>query len=162
MGPHLDRRLFRHPILPRNSGPLWAILTTLGIIGSALLGRAARNPTILGRYGSRIGLSWLALFSFAVIWVFILGPADLAWAHQVHVTELINRKIAAFWATVPMFAYIIMGLWLDRFFLWLGGLVTVATLFGYYAIHGYFFLWMAVVGGGSLMAGGLFIRKNWN
>ena len=147
---------------PRNSGPFWAILTTLGIAGSALLGRAARNQTIRGTYGSRIGLSWLVLFAFAVIWVLVLGPADLAWAHQVHVTELLNRKIAAFWATVPMFAYVIMGLWLDRFFLWLGCLVTVATLFGYYAIHDYFFLWMAVVGGGSLIAGGLFIRKSWN
>ena len=72
-----------------------------------------------------------------------------------------DRKISAYWATVPMFAYIIMGLWLDRFFLVLGTLVTLATLAGYYFITDYFFLWMAVVGGGSLVAGGVFIRKNW-
>ncbi len=93
----------------------------------------------------------------------LLGPWDLLNAHELarHAPQ-INRKIAAFWATVPMFAYILIGLWLDRFFIWLGALVTVATVVGYYFIGEYFYLWMAVCGGGALIASGLFIRKNWN
>jgi hypothetical protein len=60
-----------------------------------------------------------------------------------------------------MFGYLVMGLWLGRFFLWLGLLVTATTLVGYYFVSDYFFLWMALTGGGSLIAAGVFIRKFW-
>ena len=60
-----------------------------------------------------------------------------------------------------MFAYVIMGLWLDRFLLWLGVLVTVTTLIGFFFAPHYFFLWAAAAGGGSLVVSGAFIRKFW-
>jgi hypothetical protein len=147
---------------PQSPHWFWMILDLVGIVGSFRLGRWGRKSPTKNNYGGRIGISWLVLFAFGGIWLCLLGPWDLLTSQQMahHGLEL-DRKIAAFWCTVPMFAYVLMGLWLDRFFIWLGALVTVATLVGYYGIENYFFLWMAVVGGGSLVAGGLFIRKNW-
>ena len=139
----------------------WLILDGVGIAGSFRFGRWARNSPVKNANGARIGLSWLILFAFGVIWLTILGPWELNGHQLAKYAPDLDRKIAAYWATVPMFAYVLTGLWLDRFFVWLGALVTVATLGGYVFIADYFFLWMAVIGGGSLVVSGLFIRKNW-
>lgn len=148
---------------PQTPHWFWGILDVVGIAGSFRFGRWARSSPVKNSNGGRIGLSWLILFAFGVIWLTILGP----WSWELNAHQLaryapdFDRKIAAYWATVPMFAYILMGLWLDRFFVWLGAFVTAATLGGYFFITNYFFLWMAVIGGGSLVVSGLFIRKNW-
>ena len=61
-----------------------------------------------------------------------------------------------------MFAYVLMGLWLDRFFVWLGAFVTIATLVGYFFIAA---LLLSLDGGHwrrvAVRRSGLFIRKNW-
>jgi len=148
--------------LPRTPHWFWVLLDVVGIAGSFRLGRWARRSPIKNSNGVRIGISWLILFAFGVIWLAILGPWGFLNAHQlVSYTPDMDRKIGAYWATVPMFAYVLIGLWLDRFFVWLGAFVTIATLVGYFFIFDYFYLWMAVIAGGSLVVGGLFIRKNW-
>jgi hypothetical protein len=141
---------------PEHTNKLWTALDVIGISGSFLSGFWSRKSPIKSPYHGKIGLSWLLLFAFGVIWLCLLAP----WQGS-HAAVRLGRQMAAYWSTVPMFAYIIMGLWLDRFFLVLGTLVTLATLAGYYFITDTFFLWMAVVGGGSLVAGGVFIRKYW-
>lgn len=60
-----------------------------------------------------------------------------------------------------MFAYVVMGLWTDRFLMWLGLFVTATALAGYFLVNPYFCLWMAVTGGGALMVTGLYIRHRW-
>jgi hypothetical protein len=147
---------------PQGSRTLWMVLDVAGIAGSFHFGRLARKSPTRSPNRGRIGLSWLILYLFAAIWLALLGPWNLVGAHQLsNEGPELNRKIAAFWATIPMFAYVLMGLWLDRFFIWLGALVTIATLVGYFYVTDCFFLWMAVFGGGALVASGLFIRKNW-
>jgi hypothetical protein len=64
-------------------------------------------------------------------------------------------------ATIPMFAYVVMGLWLDHFILWIGLAVTALTLVGLFFLQPYFWLWMAVTGGGMLLGTGLYIRYQW-
>jgi hypothetical protein len=149
--------------LPDTPRWFWMILDVIGIAGSFRFGRWSRQSPVKNPHSARIGLSWLILFAFAGVWLAILGP--WGWTLSTHevarYAPVLDRKIAAYWATVPMFAYVLLGLWLDRFFVWLGAFVTIATLAGYFFLTGYFFLWMAVIGGGSLVAGGLFIRKNW-
>jgi hypothetical protein len=146
---------------PAFSGRIWLILDLLGIPASFLVART-QNATVKRPHSGKVGLSWLILFAFAVIWMLALGPWDLLRRPDLaFYGNVMNRKFAVFWATVPMFAYILMGLWLDRFFIYLGALVTLATVGGYLFIHHYFFLWMAIVGGGSLIGGGIFIRKFW-
>lgn len=146
---------------PQLGAKIWLFLDLVGIPGSILLART-RNAPVKRPHSGKVGLSWLILFAFAVIWMLALGPWDLLRRPELaFYGNVMNRKFAVFWATVPMFAYILMGLWLDRFFIFLGTLVTLATLGGYLFIHHYFFLWMAIVGGGSLIGGGIFIKKFW-
>jgi hypothetical protein len=66
-----------------------------------------------------------------------------------------NAFVSLFWA----FAYMASGAWLGlRMFV--TGLVTaVAVLVGYFLIPQHYYLWMAVVGGGSLMLAGLWLRR---
>lgn len=143
---------------------LWVGLDLAGIAASFLLvGPFRRSPVQgLGLGLGRLSLAWLVLLGFGTLWAVLLGPWEL-----LHRTEwaayapLIDRKMAAFTATVCMFGYVLMGLWLGRFFLWLGLVVTVATTAGYYLVADYFFLWMAFTGGGSLILAGIFIRKFW-
>ncbi len=143
---------------------LWLGLDLAGIAGSVLLGSSFRQAPVKGlNLGlGLISLAWLALLGYGALWAALLGPWELshgsAWAVQ---GPLLGRKLAAFAATVCMFGYVVMGLWLGRFLLWLGLLVTAATVLGYYFAGDYFFIWMAFTGGGSLIAAGVLIRKFW-
>jgi hypothetical protein len=60
-----------------------------------------------------------------------------------------------------MFAYVVTGLWLEHFMVWLGLVVTALTVIGLFLLPSYFYIWMAVVGGGTLAGTGLFIRNRW-
>lgn len=143
---------------------LWLGLDLAGIGVSVLLAGPFRSSPIKGlNLGlGRMSLAWLALLGFGTLWAALLCPWEFF--HQAEwsaYAPLVGRKLAAFSATVCMFGYVVMGLWLGRFFLWLGLLVTAATLVGYYFVTDYFFLWMAFTGGGSLILAGVFIRKFW-
>jgi hypothetical protein len=134
---------------------LWLVLDLVGIAASFLLGACSRKSPVKGASPGRIGLSWLILFGYAVLWSFLLQSG------RAHYGPFLERKVALLWVTVCMFAYVVMGLWLDRFLLWLGAMITVAALVGFFFVPNYFFLWIAVAGGGSLVVSGVFIRKFW-
>jgi hypothetical protein len=140
---------------------LWLGLDAVGIAIS-FFSRWNRSTPIKHPHNARIGFSWMILFIFAGLWCSLISPWEMshadAWSAYAPFME---RKMALLWVTVCMFAYMIMGLWLDRFFLWLGGIVTLLALVGYFFIRDYFFLWIAIAGGGSLIASGVFIRKFW-
>jgi hypothetical protein len=146
--------------VPRFSQAIWAVLIVVGTIASLLSGfrqTPVKTPSSSPLMG-RLGLAWLILFAFGFLWATFLGPWEMP--HGTY-GALLERKLAAFICTVCMFAYVIMGLWLGRFLLYLGALVTVTTLVGYFFVPTYFYAWMAVTGGGSLIFTGLFIRKFW-
>lgn len=146
--------------LPRFSQRIWCVLIIGGTIATLLSG--LRQTPVKGTVSfplmGRFGLAWLVLFAYAFLWATFLGPWEMPHGDY---GALLERKIAAFTCTVCMFAYVIMGLWLGRFLLYLGALVTLTTLVGYFFVPTYFYAWMAVTGGGSLMVTGLFIRKFW-
>jgi hypothetical protein len=141
---------------------VWLALDAVGITASLFLGVWSRKPTVDGPSSGRIGACWLVLFAYAALWSFLLVPSGAlsgpGWADYAHVLE---QKMALLWVTVCMFAYVVMGLWLDRVLLWLGILVTVASVAGFFFLQPYFFLWVAITGGGSLVVSGLLIRKTW-
>jgi hypothetical protein len=140
---------------------LWLGLDAIGIAASFLT-RWRRNAPVKDPNNTRIGLSWMVLFLYAALWCSLIAPWEIA--HNpgwLAYAPFMERKMALLWVTVCMFAYVLIGLWLDRFFLWLGGLVTLAAVLGYFFIAHYFFLWIAIAGGGSLIVSGLFIRNSW-
>jgi hypothetical protein len=74
---------------------------------------------------------------------------------------MLDHKLTAYFSIVPMFAFVLFGLWIGRFLVWIGLVVTALILLGYYFLPGYFYLWMAMTGGGTLLLSGIFIRKFW-
>ncbi len=134
--------------LPENiSGPVWIAVTGLAapatfLIG-ARLGRRVRSPI-----GARLGLFWLALLAYAVLWIYLARPTDGA---------LMSLLVV----TVAMFGYVVMGLWLGGGIGWLGLAVTALALLGYFGLRPYYGLWMALVGGGALFGSGVYILRRW-
>ena len=71
------------------------------------------------------------------------------------------KRSAAYFATVAMFGYVVGGLWLSRFFVCLGLAVTALTVLGLILFPEHFYLWMALIAGGSLILSGIYIRRAW-
>ncbi len=145
---------------PEVMGQLWWVFDIVGI-GATWYLATHRNKEVKMRGDWRFGAFWFFLFSFGGLWVYLLVPWNLL--QHASTTEQLSmmRRIQAFGHTLPMFAYVIGGLWLGRFFVWLGLIVTALTVAGYLWVPDYFCLWLAFTGGGSLIIAGLFIRKFW-
>ena len=127
---------------------IWAVLILVGIATSFIFG-AIKSPT-KSPHNKRFGFFWFFLFIFADIYLVLLWPWN-------------NYQMHAFVAVLVMFAYVIMGLWFDRFLLWLGLATTALIVVGFYLFlfQPAFWLWMAAMGGGTLLVTGLYIRKAW-
>ena len=69
------------------------------------------------------------------------------------------RQVDAFISLFFAFAYAIGGVWGGWRLMAIGLVAAAGILFGYFALHQHFYLWMGVVGGGALLAGGLWLRK---
>lgn len=131
---------------PHLAGWFWVALDTIGFAGTWICIR--QSNTKFSRQGDvRVGLAWGILFCYMILWGFLLQPN--------------GRTSIAFFSTVCMCAYVMMGLWLSRFLLWLGLIVTVLAVAGFYLLPAWFALWMGITGGGALFLSGLSICKSW-
>ena len=125
-------------------GWIWLPLATVGSLLSAGIGIRAGRRFVSADAG-RIGWAWLCLVLFAAIWAVILHPFN-------------TQHFGAYLATVFMFGYVAGGLWFGRFFVVLGAVVTGLTLAGVLAAPGWLNLIMAIGGGGSMVAAGVYLR----
>jgi len=127
---------------------VWPILIVIGVAASWFI--STRKAPTRNVHNKRFGLTWLILFVYSNVWLVLLTPWN-------------EYQISAFAAYLPMFAYIIMGLWMDRFLLWLGVVVTLLIIAGFFLFHFHplFWLWMAVLGGGTLAGTGFYIQIRW-
>jgi hypothetical protein len=145
-------------LIPRLTGSLqsisglWVALTVVGVAGSALIGRRQRSAqhADAARAGRAIGLRWgatfLALWAFMVATLLVMRPA--------------NPMISgAFAPLIVATVYAIFGIWKGLRFLFAGIAVATLTLVGFFFLAHWFLLWMAVVGGGSLILVGVWLRK---
>ncbi len=90
-----------------------------------------------------------ALVGFAVLFPFVLhAQAD-------------SRTLYAYTCLVAMQAYVVAGLWTDSYLLYLGLAITALILVGLFLFPAIFWWWMAVFGGGSLIATGFYVRHSW-
>lgn len=146
---------------PRFTGMAWMVLVLIGALSSWWLGVKVQSP-VKSPHDAKIGIFWLVLFAYAIGWLFLLAPGELPQGQEwVTRHPFDDKQVGAFFATVPMFAYVVGGIWLSRFFVGLGLFVTLLTFLGYYLLNDYFNLWMAFTGGGSLFLAGLYMRKYW-
>jgi hypothetical protein len=130
------------------TGLCWMVLVLIGMAASWVIG--VKRAPVKSAHNKRWGFCWLILFVYAGVWLSLLWPWN-------------DYQISAFLASVPMFAYVVMGLWADRVLLWLGIVVTLLIIVGFFLFHlrPLFWLWMAILGGGALAGTGLYIRKAW-
>lgn len=127
----------------------WALLDTLGALLSVWIGftqsRRVRSTTL----GPRLGLFWLALFGYAFIWMWLQPPAS-------------GMQLALMLTLYTMFGYVVMGLWLHiNLSVGVGLAVSAIAVATYFLLPGWFYLTMAVLGGGTLFASGWVMLKRW-
>ncbi len=130
-----------------NEGLIWAPIGCLGGLLSWWIGFRDPRP-LLSPEVQRVGQLFLALLAFGGIWAILLHPFN-------------HHHFNAYIASVFMFGYVVMGLWLGRLFLWLGLGVTAGILAGRFLLPGWLDLWIAITGGGTLAAAGVYIRRAW-
>lgn len=131
---------------------LWSALTLTGVVVSNLMGRRqaqARHPSQQAASrakGLRIGMTFLAVWLFVVATFFVMKPVN-------------PMAVGAWIPLIVALLYSIFGIWAGLRFLYAGIVVAALTLGGWLWLREFFLLWMAFVGGGSLMLVGLWLKK---
>jgi hypothetical protein len=132
-------------------GFVWMGLDILGGILSAVIGvrmnRAVRTSTS-SISGKRIAFFWLLLFIYCVIALAITWPLD-------------GKQLAMFIILFITIGWVAMGLLLSFVSAWWGLALLALSLIGYFLLPGIFYLWMAFLGGGGMIALGVYIRLRW-
>jgi hypothetical protein len=122
----------------------WMGLTLTGAAISVAIGRLQNMR--------RPGRSWRTGMLFLIIWLFTL--ALFAVLHPKN-----SLQVGAYFPLLFSAIYAAIGLWLGLRYILVGLFLAVATLGAYFLMREYFFHWMALVGGGSLLLTGLWMRQ---
>jgi len=133
-------------LYPHTANWAWGTLIVIGFLASAYLGRRGSTRADGARHGLKIMASWLALLAFIAAAFSVLRPTR-------------DEQVGAFIPLLIAFAYSILGIWGGMRFLIAGVAVAVLTLGGFFLLEAHFSLWMAAVGGGTLVATGLWLNK---
>ncbi|RME87908.1 MAG: hypothetical protein D6770_08185 [Anaerolineae bacterium] len=141
-----------HFIGPNNAhtGWLWAILDTLGVLASFGVGwRLGRRVRSRNGGGALLGAFWLAWVFYAALIIAFARPQS---------GDQLSLLISLF----AMMGYVTTGLlYRSTFITTLGMVVTLFILAGYLLFLPYFNLWMAFLGGGSLIVAGVYVLQTW-
>jgi hypothetical protein len=125
--------------------PFWAVAIGSGWLASVWIGFRQRS-----RGGKSLGSKglWIALTInfYAILWAVLL-------------TSHLPNARAAYPGTVVGAAYLMLGLIRAPLIAWLGAGVTAAFLLGLLLPPAHFAFYAAVVGGGGLIAAGLYFSK---
>jgi hypothetical protein len=130
---------------------IWIGLSILGgIVGTVLgirIGKRVRSPGT-APMAKRIGLFWTLLILFGIAFIAIAQPTD-------------GKQVAVLVILLIMLGQMAMGLVFSFSSTWWALPIAALALAGYYFLPGFFYLWMAVLGGGGMIALGLHIRYRW-
>ncbi len=128
------------------------VMLVLGMGGSSVVGitQGERVRMVPGSrmafVGSRLGMFYGVLYSFAALWLFLFSRTLL--------------QVGILWITVVMFGTIIAGVWLQQpVSIGFGIGVTVMSVIGYYLLPHYFWLWVAVFAGLPLIVMGTSVLR---
>ena len=131
---------------PRYSGFIWIAVNATGVAGSFAISALTYPRTGVRTFGLRALIAFVLFFAFGFT-VCALGHFG-------------PRETGTFWAIYFMLVYSIGGLWAGTAFVVIGISISVLTLIGYFFVGPWFEPWMAVVNGGGLMLGGLWMRRS--
>ncbi len=125
----------------------WAGVYLLGVAGTIAAAGWQRSRSATHSVDMRMLAAYLLFFAFGFLWT-------------AGLVQLPPRLLGVFWATYFMLAYAIAGLWFGIASFVIGLAIAVLTLVGYFWAGPWFDLWMALVNGGGLVLGGLWMRRN--
>ncbi len=118
-------------------------------------GRPASRPACRSDQAHRRAVARLRrIFNGASLTASVFVTASL-----VVMSPVSPHQIGAFIALVVGASYSVLGLWVGVRFIAIGTALAVLTLGGFLLLPGHFELWMAAVGGGALLVGGLWLRR---
>ena len=131
----------------------WPILAAAAAVSSNQIAKRLRRK----RKGAADGLAerkvdWHFGASLSLLFVFVVLTG--------FVFEAVTyRQLSAFISLIAAFAYMAAGVWLGiRLFL-IGAVAAALILAGYFGFAHYYYLWLGLVGGSTLICGGLWLRK---
>lgn len=131
-------------VLPgQDSNWLWL---TLAIAGTAISIWLGSNRT-----DGRSNTGWRVGAMIAIVWAFTI-------ALSLVMRPTSAMQIGAYWPLLLSAIYASVGLWRGIRFILLGAFLAAATLGAFFYLKDFFFVWMAVMGGGSLLLTGLWMR----
>ena len=128
-------------LAPAQANVIWATVVPIGLVAGFVIARAAR-----GRFAWRHAAMAATIFVFFCATFFVMAPAN-------------GRQIAAFIPLVVATVYVLLGIWVGPRYAVAGIVVAALTLIGFVLLGEHFFLWMAGVGGGSLVLAGIWLKR---
>jgi hypothetical protein len=132
-------------------GIIWGVSSVLGTALSIFLGMR-RGRRVRGSaanlHARRAGLFWLLLILYAVAFIVVARPTD-------------GKQITLFIILFTMLGQLAMGMLLSYSSVWWALPISALALAGYFLLPGFFYLWMAILGGGGMIALGVTIRLRW-
>lgn len=135
-------------LAPALANPAWLVLDIAGFTGSFLISRAslAHRSGARSGYGARFAGVGIAALAFIAATYYIMQPHEPA-------------QFGAFPALFVALIYAVVGIWRGSRWAIAGVAVGVCTVAGYAFFREHFMLWMAVIGGGTLILTGLWLRR---
>jgi hypothetical protein len=132
---------------PRYGLYFWIGVYALSIAGFVAIGAYQRSRNRIRVFDGRYFLTFLLIAAFGIFCCYF--------------GQFTPRQQTAFWPVYIMLFYMMAGVWFGYAFLVIGASIIALTLVGYVYIPGLpFLLWMAVVNGGGLFIGGLWMRRS--
>jgi hypothetical protein len=128
-------------IFPAYGGAIWAAVVPIGLIA----GLGALRQSDHG-FGWRYGAVAATFFGFFCAVFAVMSPVS-------------DRQVAAVIPLVLAATYVLAGIWRGPRFVVTGLTVAGLTLTGFFLVKAHFFLWMAGIGGASLILAGLWLRQ---
>jgi len=128
---------------------LWIPLDLIGIVGTLFVVRRSRGGASARRTRAQSGFSpWHALaILLMLVGTFVMfGPSQPA-------------AYIAYPGLLCGFSYMMFGIMRMPRLAWIGAAMGALTLLGFFLAKDILSYWMAVVGGGGLILGGLWLRK---
>ncbi len=125
----------------------WIVLA--GVVLSLVIG-ATQARRIRAPVDPRFFGVLAAVAGFALVAPLVLHP------------QVDARAVFAYIGLIAMLCHVIAGIWFDRYLLWLGLAIAGLILVGLFVFPGFFWWWIAVFGGGTMILTGVYVRYFWN
>ena len=130
---------------------VWIGMSVLGSAVSVVLGtrmgKRVRGPST-AVYGRRVVVFWLLLVLYGIAAIAIARPTD-------------GKQVTMLIILFMMIGQSAMGLVFSLSSTWWALPIAALALIGYFLLPGIFYLWMAVLVGGGMIALGVYIRMRW-